>query len=342
MTPNARARVSPSAEIQRRTFLGGVASLLVTASVAAEPHRGERPLRIGYLSPTVSTPLEAGWLQEWRIALSRRGYPEHVVTLEERYAGDRLERLPTLATELVRVRADLLLTFATQATLAAKAATAAIPIVMIGVGDPIGVGIVRSLNRPESNITGLALSNVDTAGKRLEFLKQAVPGLSRVAVLTNPRNEALTNLHMAQTQQVADRLGIALDRQAVTGPEHLAATFAAVVRQGVNGVLVLPDPVFIAHRERIAQLALNYRLPAAAPEGPFVEAGCLLAYGPDVAEIYRQAARFVDRILRGAKPADLPVEQPTEFELVINLKTAKALRLRIPQGLLLRAHHVIG
>ncbi len=311
MTPNARARVSPSAEIQRRTFLGGVASLLVTASVAAEPHRGEKPLRIGYLSPTVSTPLEAGWLQEWRIALSRRGYPEHVVTLEERYAGDRLERLPTLATELVRVRADLLLTFATQATLAAKAATAAIPIVMIGVGDPIGVGIVRSLNRPESNITGLALSNVDTAGKRLEFLKQAVPDLSRVAVLTNPRNEALTNLHMAQTQQVAERLGIALDRQA-------------------------------AHRERIAQLALNYRLPAAAPEGPFVEAGCLLAYGPDVAEIYRQAARFVDRILRGAKPADLPVEQPTEFELVINLKTAKALRLRIPQGLLLRAHHVIG
>jgi len=243
VTPNARARVSPSAEIQRRTFLGGVASLLVTASVAAEPHRVERPLRIGYLSPTVSTPLEAGWLQEWRIALSRRGYPEHVVTLEERYAGDRLERLPTLATELVRVRADLLLTFATQATLAAKAATAAIPIVMIAVGDPIGVGIVRSLNRPESNITGLALSNVDTAGKRLEFLKQAVPGLSRVAVLTNPRNEALTNLHMAQTQQVAERLGIALDRQAVTGPEHLAATFAAVVRQGVNGVLVLPDPV---------------------------------------------------------------------------------------------------
>jgi len=264
------------------------------------------------------------------------------VTLEERYAGDRLERLPTLATELVRVRADLLLTFATQATLAAKAATAAIPIVMIAVGDPVGVGIVRSLNRPESNITGLALSNVDTAGKRLEFLKQAVPGLSRVAVLTNPRNEALTNLLMAQTQQVAERLGIALDRQAVTGPEHLAATFAAVVRQGVNGVLVLPDPVFIAHRERIAQLALNYRLPAAAPEGPFVEAGCLLAYGPDVAEIYRQAARFVDRILRGAKPADLPVEQPTEFELVINLKTAKALRLRIPQGLLMRADHVIG
>jgi len=239
-----------------------VASLLVTASVAAEPHGVERPLRIGYLSPTVSTPLEAGWLQEWRIALSRRGYPEHVVTLEERYAGDRLERLPTLATELVRVRADLLLTFATQATLAAKAATAAIPIVMIAVGDPIGVGIVRSLNRPESNITGLALSNVDTAGKRLEFLKQAVPSLSRVAVLTNPRNEALTNLHMAQTQLVAERLGIALDRQAVTGPEHLAATFAAVVRQGVNGVLVLPGPGpelpslrsvaddYLAHREQ--------------------------------------------------------------------------------------------
>ncbi len=185
------------------------------------------------------------------------------MTLEERYAGDRLERLLTLATELVRVRADLLLTFATQATLAAKAATAAIPIVMIAVGDPIGVGIVRSLNRPESNITGLAFSNVDTAGKRLEFLKQAVPGLSRVAVLTNPRNEALTNLHMAQTQKVAERLGIALDRQAVTGPEHLGATFAAVVRQGVNGVLVRPDPVFIAHGERIAQLALNYRLPAA-------------------------------------------------------------------------------
>ena len=318
-----------------------MAGSLRAAALAAEPHRAEKARRIGHLSPTVPSALESGWLQGCRVALSKRGYSENAVALEERYAQDRLERLPALATELVSLGPDLCLTFATQATLAAKAATRTIPIVMIAVGDPVGVGIVKSLNRPEANITGLALSNVDTAGKRLEFLKQAVPGLSRVAVLANLRNRAFTALHLAQTQKVADRLGIALERPPDARPERLADTFAAMARQRVNGLIVLPDPSFLTHRERIAQLALRHRLPSVAPASPFVDAGCLLAYGPDIGKIYRQTARFVDKILTGARPADLPVEQPTEFELAINLTTARALGLTIHPSLLVRADQVI-
>jgi putative ABC transport system substrate-binding protein len=328
--------------MDRRAFLGSLGGAVLAAPLVAEAQRGRKVLRIGYLSPAGATALESGWLLEFRTALSKRGYSEGTgFALEQRYANDRLERLPALATELVNLGVDLFLTLATPATLAAKAATGTIPVVMIAVGDPLGVGIVKSLNRPDSNITGLALNNVDTAGKRLDFLKQAVPGLSRVAVLANPQNQAFTALHIAETQKVADRIGIALERLELAGPERLAETFTVMAKQRVSGVIVLPDPTFSSHRERIAQLALQHRLPSVAPESQFVGAGCLLAYGPDVAEIYRQAARFVDKILKGTRPGDLPVEQPTTFELGINLRTAKTLGLTIPPSLLVRADQVI-
>jgi putative ABC transport system substrate-binding protein len=330
-------------DVNRRAFLGSVAGLVLAPRLTADPRKTEKVSRIGYLSPAVPTALEASWLLEFRAALNARGHsPEARFVLEERYASDRTGRLPALARELLDTGVDVILAFATPASLAAKAASRTIPVVMVAVGDPIGVGLVSSLNRPEANVTGLTLNNVDSAGKRLELLKEAAPRLLRVAVLANPSNASFAALQLAQIRPVADRLGVTLVPADVAGPDRLAATFAAVVREGANGVVVLPDATFIAHRERIASLALQHRLPSVAPENPFVGAGCLLAYGPDVAEIYRQAARFVDRILKGAKPTDLPVEQPATYELALNRRTAKALGLTVPASLLLRANEVIG
>jgi len=200
---------------------------------------------------------------------------------------------------------------------------------------------VSSLNRPEANVTGLTLNNVDSAGKRLQFLKEAVPRLSRVAVLANSRNPSFTRLQLAQTRAVAERLGVTVVPVEIAGPAYIAHGFADMAAPRTNGLVVLPDASFITHRERIGHLALRHRLPAAAPEGQFVSAGCLLAYGPDVAEIYRQAARFVDLIATGSRPADLPVEQPTKYDLSINLRTARILGLTIPPSLLARADQVI-
>jgi len=258
-----------------------------------------------------------------------------------RFADDRLERLPSLATELLNLDIDVLLTFATPASLAAKRATDRIPIVMIAVGDPVGVGLVSTLNRPEANVTGLTLNNVDSAGKRLQLLKEAVPRLSRVAVLANSKNPSFIRLQLAQTRAVAERLGVAVVPVEIAGPAYIAHGFADIAAPGTNGLIVLPDASFITHRERIARRALQHRLPAAAPEGQFATAGCLLAYGPDVAEIYRQAARFVDLIVKGSRPADLPVEQPTKYDLSINLRTAKVLSLTIPPSLLVRTDQVV-
>ena len=329
--------------LSRRVLLGGLAGAILGPGITLPRRSVGRPARIGYLSPAAPTRLESSWLREFQIALGARGYPPGAgIVLEQRYAEDRPERLPLLARELLDAGVEIMLTFATPASLAAKAASGTVPIVMVAVGDPIGVGLVQSLGRPQANITGLTLNNVDSAGKRLGLLKEAVPRLSRAAVLVNWSNASLTTLQLVQTRSIADRMGVALVPVEVTGPDRLASSFDAVAREGVNGIVVLPDATFIAHRDRIAGLALQHRLPSVAPETPFVGAGCLLAYGPDVAEIYRKAARYVDRILRGARPADLPVEQPETYELSINRRTARALGLALPRSLLLRADEVIG
>jgi putative ABC transport system substrate-binding protein len=232
------------------------------------------------------------------------------------------------------------MTFATPASLAAKATTTT-PIVMIAVGDPVGVGLVKSLSRPGTNITGLSLNNVESAEKRVELLKEAVPKLTRVAVLANKRNPVFNALQIDRTRRVAERKGIAVVVFEVTQPAEFEDAFAAMAKHYVNGVVILPEATWAAQRKRIGKLALQYRLASVLSDARTADDGFLLAYGPDIAEIYRKAANYVDRILKGVEPADLPVEEPTKFELVINLKTAKALGLTIPQSILVRADEII-
>ena len=315
----------------------GVVSALI-APPASMAQQGGTVFRIGYLDPTSQSAL---FLLVFREALGELGYVEGKnLVLEQRYAEDRPERLSALAAELVNLHVSVLVTFATPATLAAKAATTTIPILMV-VGEPVGAGIVPSLSRPGGNITGLALNNVEVAGKRLQLLKEAAPKLTRVAVLANQANPSFTALHLAQTRSAADRLGITVQPVEVRGPSELGNAFTAMTRGHVEAVIILPDPMFGLHRKRIAELALQHRLPSTYDSKLFAEDGGLLGYAPVYADFYRRAATYVDKILKGAKPADLPIEQPTKFELVINLKTAKTLGLAIPLSLRQRADQVI-
>ena len=328
--------------MERRSFLSTLVGAAFTGPVAVSAQPTGKVWRIAYLSPTVRNTEESKWLRAFTEAMSSLGYVENRNwTFEQHYADDHLDRLPTLASELVNAHTDILLTFATPASRAAKAATSTIPIVLVAVGDPLGVGLVKSLNRPGENVTGLALNNVEAAEKRLQLLKEAVSKLSRVALLANQKNPLFNALHITQTKKVAERLDVVVEVVEVAEPERLGDAFSAMVVRRAGGVIVLPDPGFIAHRDRIAQLALQNRLPSAAQDKPIAVAGCLLTFGPDLSEVYRQAARFMDKIIHGVKPGDIPVEQPTKYEFVLNLKTAKALGLTIPPSLLGRADEVI-
>jgi len=326
--------------MDRRAFITIVGGASLSAPLAGEAQQPTKVWRIGYLSPTVQDAIETTWLREFRKALTNLGYSEDA-TLVERHAENKIERLPILATELVSLRVDVIMTFATPASLAAKASTTTTPIVMVAVGDPVGVGLVKSLSRPGANITGLSLNNVESAEKRVELLKEAVPKLTRVAVLANKSNPVFNALQIARTRKVAERRGVAVEVFEVTQPAEFEDAFAAMAKDRMNGVVILPEAAWTAQRKRIGKLALQYRLASVLSDARTADAGFLLAYGPDVAEIYRKAANYVDRILKGVKPADLPVEEPTKFELMVNLKTAKALGLTIPQTVLLQANHVI-
>ena len=245
--------------MNRRGFLSTLVGAMLTAPAAVGAQQGSKVWRIAYLSPTVRNNEESTWLRAFTEAMSNLGYVEkRNWTFEQRYADDHLDRLPALASELVNARTDVLLTFATPASRAAKAATSTIPIVLVAVGDPLGVGLVKSLNRPGENVTGLALNNVEAAEKRLQLLKEAVPRLSRVALLANQKNPLFNALHIAQTRKVAERLEIAVEVVEVADPERLGDAFSAIVARRAGGVIVLPDPGFIAHRDRIAQLALQF------------------------------------------------------------------------------------
>jgi putative ABC transport system substrate-binding protein len=311
---------------------------LFAAPLAAEAQQPPRVpkrglLRVGSL-PDANV---AGFLQ----GLRDPGYVEgQNIVIEYRWAEGKLERLPTLASDLVRLKVEVIVTGGLEASLAAKTATRLIPIVAATGADPVSSGLVASLARPGGNITGLTVINVDLAGKRLELLKEAVPGASRVAVLRNRANGAHALL-WTETQRAARSLSVQLQSHEVRGANEFERAFAAMARDRAGALLLAPDEMFWTYRGQIVDLAAKTRLPGMFDFKGFVDAGGLMAYGPNFPDMFRRAATYVDKILKGAKPGDLPVEQPTKFELLINLKTAKALGLTIPQSVLLRADEVI-
>ena len=251
---------------------------------------------------------------------------------------DSIDQLPQLVEELLRLKVDVILASAAQPALAAKKATTSVPIVFVGVTYPVEIGLVSSLGRPGGNITGVALNPADLSGKRLELLRELVPTLRRVAVLWDRTNP--TNPMQIEAGEVAARsLGIQLELVPVLSPNDFDAAFNAV--RGADGLLVVPSTLFVTHRARLAEFAATSRLPGIYGDSETVEVGGLISYGTHLADLYRRAATYVDKILKGTKPADLPVEQPTTLELVINLKTAKALGLKIPPSLLVRANGLI-
>jgi putative ABC transport system substrate-binding protein len=326
--------------VDRRAFLGTVAGSLLAAPLASEAQRGTKVWRIGVLE-TTSAGANATNLAAFRQALSELGYAEgRNIVFEYRFAEGAPERFKDLAAELVRLKVDLILTRGTPAVLAAKAATQTIPVVMAASGDPILSGVVPNLAKPGGNVTGLSAIIVEISGKRLELLRQVVPALHRLGVLLNMGNPN-NALQRSETERVARSVGVQLQELDVRKPGDLAPAFEAATRRRTDGLFVLTDAITQAHLGTIVQLAARHRLPAMYSAREFVEGGGLISYGVNYADLYRRSAQFVDKIFKGAKPGDLPVEQPTRFELLINLKTAKALGLTIPQSLLLRADEVI-
>jgi putative ABC transport system substrate-binding protein len=262
------------------------------------------------------------------------------VVFERRYAENRLERLPELAADLVRLKVDVIVATGTLAPLAAKRATSTIPIVMTGAGDPLGTGLVDSLARPGGNVTGMSLMVPELGGKRLELLKELLPRLARVAVLWNAANP-YSALVFKQVQAAGTILGIEVQSLEVRQPDDFDGAFETVRRQHPDALMTVEDPLTINHRKRIADFAIGELLPTLQGFREFVAAGALMSYGANVIDLARRAAGYVDKILKGANPADLPVEQPTKFDLVINLTTAKTLGLTVPPSLLARADEVI-
>ena len=333
--------------MDRRRFLltslaGAVASPVarVVAPVAAEAQESNSRARVAFVgAETPST--NQHFLDAFREGLRRYGYVEgQNLILEARWAEGRSERFPELIGELIRLKARVIVTVSSPAALAAKSATSTIPIVFIA-GDSVGSGVVPSLARPGGNLTGLSISlGEDFSGKWLELLKEAVPRISRVAVLWNPANPA-NAAYLTVLRGVAQKLVVRLQPIEIRDPGGFASAFASMAAENAQALVVVIDPLTVRYRGRIAELAAKHRLPAMYGFREFADAGGLMAYGTNVADLCQRAAAYVDKILKGTKPGDLPIEQATKFELVINLKTAKALGLTIPPALLARADQVI-
>ncbi len=327
--------------MERRTFLVMISGGCLAAPLAAEGQQPAKVPRIGLLlggSPSVGISSER--IEAFRQGLRELGYVEGKnLAIEYRWAEGKPERFPDFAAELVRLKVDVIVAHTTPAALAAKNATEALPIVMVIVADPVGSGLVRNLPRPGGNITGLSFLAADLGAKQLQLLKEAVPTISRVGVLRIPANPAHT-LILRGMETAAPTLRVTLQILDVRVVDDLESVFAALSKDRAGGVVVLPDPMLSQERRRIADLAAKHRLPdmyGVLDPG----AGGLMTYAADDRDNWRRAATYVDKILKGAKPADLPVEQPTKFKFVINLKTAKTLGLTIPPSLLLRADEVI-
>jgi putative ABC transport system substrate-binding protein len=328
--------------MDRRAYISGSLLGLLAAPLASEAQQADRVYRIGILGNVpLSDPGSARLWGAFADGLRDLGYVDgRNITLENLSSEGQYERLPTLAADLVRHKVDVIVAPAVQNVMAAKQVTQTIPIVMVSVGDPVGNGLVASLARPGGNVTGTSFLTSALVGKQLELLKQITPHVSRLAFLVNPANPGLP-LALEEAKAAAHSLGVQLQAVEARRPADLERAFAAMTRERAGAFFVPWDGFFLVHLARIVQLAAKTRLPAMYGHRGYVDAGGLACYGPSARESFRQAAVYVDKILKGAKPADLPVEQPTKFELVINLKTAKALGLTIPPSLLQRADQVI-
>jgi len=312
--------------------------------VTAEAQASGRVWRVGYLFLGAGE-LEQykGWVAALRAGLRELGYVEgQNLVIEERYAAGHVERLPALAAELIGLKVDVLVTAPAGTALAARKLTSTIPIVFIAEPDPVGTGLVASLARPGANVTGLADAHADLIPKRLELLAQLVPSASRVGVLWNPSN-AGTSPQVKTLQAAAPALGLSMVPVAVKGPkpQDLDRAFAQIEKDRLGGLIVVGDSTLGVQRARIAQLSLARRLPTSGSHRAWAEGGLLMSYGTDFGALFRQGATVVDKVLKGARPETLPVEQPTKFELVLNAKTAKALGISIPPALLARADEII-
>ena len=314
-------------------------SMLMT-SLAAEAQQLTKVHRIGWLG--AGSPLSSrAYVEAFQQSLRDLGYIEgQNMAVEYRYAEGKPERLPELAAELVHLTMDVLVTSGSPATQAAQHVTRTLPIVGVALADPLGTGFAANFARPGGNITGLAFQNADLSTKRLELLTAAVPGVTRVAVLWDSHFPASPSAVRA-VEEAARALGVQIHLLEVQGPDDFVRVVAAATRERAQALFQVASPLFSTQRETFIDLVTKSRLPATCETRPFVVAGCLMTYGPSFPDMYRRAASYVDRILKGAKPADLPVEQPMKFELVINLKTAEALGLTIPPTLLFQADEVL-
>jgi ABC-type uncharacterized transport system substrate-binding protein len=326
--------------MDRRAFIRIVGGSVLVAPLAAEAQPAEKVYRIGYLG-NASALAQAKRVESLRASLRDLGYEEGKnIVIEFRWAEGKLDRLPALAAELVRLNVDVLVTAGTPGALAAKQATTTIPIVMVGIGDAVATGVVASLARPGGNITGSTDSIPELMAKLLELLKEIMPRTRRVAVLANPDTPQAGTPTFQAMQSTAGSLKVELERFEARGPSEFESAFSRMAKSRVDAVVVPSSALFNYNVAALADLAAKKRLPSAGIKA-FAEAGGLIGYGLNFPEMDRRAAYFVDRILNGVKPADLPIQQPTKFDLVINLRTAKALGLTIPQSLLLRADQVI-
>jgi len=325
--------------MRRREFITLVGGAAVTWPLAARAQQARKVPTVGFLGQ--STPLgESERAAAFAQRLRELGWVEgRTIAIEYRWAAGRNERLAEIAAEFVQLKMDVIVTGGTPPVLAAMQATSIIPIVFASAGDPVGTGLVASLARPGGNVTGLSVLAVDLASKRLDLLREVVSGFGRLAIMGNVGNPIILN-ELAELQAAAGRLGLQVDRLEIQRPQDIAPALEAV-KGRADAVYVCQDLLTVGNRMRINTLALGARLPVMHASREHIEAAGLMSYGPNFLDLYRRAGDYVDKILRGAKPGDLPVEQPTKFELVINLTTARALGLTIPESLLARADEVI-
>ena len=321
----------------RWLVLSSIAFMLVLLATIVEAQPTKRVFRIGYLRFIEVPALD----EAFRNGLKDLGYIEgQNIHVEYRYAGGNMERLGEFAAELVHLKVDVIVAGSTQSIDAARKATKTIPIVFPVTFDPVGSGFVSTLARPGGNLTGLSTVNPDAAAKRVELLKEVMPKISRLAILRNPTNTG-SQFALKETQEGAKQLGIRLQVLEAKRPDDLEGVFRAAIREQAGALIVIVDAMFFSQRKQIGDLGINHRLPTMLDSGQYVDAGGLMAYGVNLSDLFRRAAVYVDKILKGAKPAELPVEQPTKFELVINLRTAKQIGLTIPPNVLARADRVI-